>query len=247
MTDGAGEISGGAKIGRPLKRMFDAVPARYDLLNRLLTFGFDERWRRAAASRCLEDNPQRVLDLCCGTGDLALHVARKADPGTEVIGLDYSPLMLEIARRKAESLSGGRSVRFEEGDASRMEFPDGAFDTVGTAYAFRNLTWHNPLRDEALMEIMRVLRPGGRFVVVETSQPSSRLLRRLFHAYLRIVTAPVGGLISGNRPAYSYLARSAERFHTPEEVSEMLLSAGFSRFGTEPQLGGIAAIHVAIK
>jgi len=231
----------------PLKRMFDAVPRRYDLLNRLLTLGLDEHWRHRAAQRCLSGAPQRVLDLCCGTGDLALQLARHTGPGTEIVGLDYSTGMLELARRKAAGSDQPARLCFTEADAANMDFPDGRFDAVGIAFAFRNLSWRNPLRDRALAEVLRVLRPGGRFVIVETSQPASAIVRAGFHAYLGAVVAPLGGLISGRNGAYHYLAKSARGFYDAEEVTQMLLDAGFEPVQAEPLLGGVAAIHVAAR
>ena len=232
---------------RPLKRMFDAVPDRYDLLNRLLTLRLDERWRCRAADLCIARNPSRVLDLCCGTGDLALHISHKAPESVEVLGLDYSPAMLEIARAKAERSRPKETLRFVEGDAASMRFPDEHFDVVGIAFGFRNLTWKNPIKDQALAEVRRVLRPGGAFVVVETSQPTNRFLRVGFHSYLRTAVAAVGGVISGKGGAYRYLAESARRFFTAEEVSSMLSAAGLEPETVETLFGGVAAIHVAVK
>lgn len=226
--------------------MFDAVPRRYDMLNRLLTLRFDERWRAQAARLCLADKPARVLDLCCGTGDLALRLARRA-AGAEVQALDYSAGMLELARRKAGRTPAGQAIRFVEGDAAALPFLDGHFDAVGIAYAFRNLTWHNPLTARALAEVRRVLKPGGRFVIVETSQPANRLLRLGFHLYLRLVVAPLGSLLSGHAGAYRYLALSARNFFSAPEVCDMLQRAGFSQVTYQRQLGGVAAIHVALK
>jgi len=232
---------------RPLKRMFDAVPRRYDLVNRLLTFGLDECWRRRTARRCLEHNPSRVLDLCCGTGDLALHLAKLAGGDVEVVGVDFSPEMLAVARDKASRSPAAGTVSFVEGDASALEFGDGTFGAVGIAYGFRNLTWRNPLKDRALAEVLRVLRPGGVFVIVETSQPGNGLLRALLHTYLKIVAAPLGGWISGNRAAYHYLAESVRHFYQAPEVREMLLGTGFAQVRAENLLGGVAAIHIAVK
>jgi len=232
---------------RPLERMFDAIPERYDLLNRVLTFGLDEVWRERAAQRCLEAEPSRVLDLCCGTGDLALHLTQQSKRPIQVVGLDYSPGMLARAREKAARVSAPGSLRFVAGDAASMEFPDGHFDAVGIAFAFRNLTWRNPLTDRALAEVRRVLRPGGIFVVVETSQPRSLLWRTGFHAYLASIVAPVGSVVSGRRGAYHYLARSARGFFDADEVCRILDEAGFDDVSAEPLFGGIAALHVATR
>jgi len=231
---------------RPLKHMFDMVPERYDLINRLLTVGWDERWRRRAARQCLAGGARRVLDLCCGTGDLALHLARESGGSSEIVAVDYSALMLAIARRKALRAGAASAVRFVEGDAAALAFPDQHFDAVGIAFAFRNLTWRNPVREAALAELRRVLRPGGRFVVVETSQPDSRLLRSAFHVYLSTVTASVGASLSGHGSAYRYLAESARNYYGSAQVSAILHGAGFAHVSCERLLGGIAAIHVAI-
>ncbi len=238
-------VESGAR--RPLKRMFDSVPDRYDLLNRVLTLRLDERWRKRAARRCLEHGPSRVLDLCCGTGDLALHICRMANSPIEVVGLDYSAGMLDTARKKAARLNSTVPADFIEGDAGSMEFPDEHFDVVGIAFAFRNLTWKNPLKDAALAEVRRVLRPGGKFVIVETSQPNNRLVRVGFHMYLTTAVATLGGLISRHGGAYRYLAESARRFYGAAEVSTMLGDAGLETTEVVTLLGGAAAIHVANK
>lgn len=227
---------------RPLHGMFTAVPPRYDLVNYIITFGFDRRWRRAAARMCLDAQPRRVLDLGCGTGDLAIAISRLAR-GLEITGLDYSQPMLEIARRKAGELG----ITFINGDAAGLTFPDGHFDCVGISFAFRNLTYRNPLTSRALSEVLRVLKPGGRFVVVETSQPESKLIRWLFHRYLLCFAAKAGYWLSGNRGAYRYLAESAAGFYMPEEVERLLLDAGFRQVSYRPLLFGAAGIHIAVR
>jgi len=155
--------------------------------------------------------------------------------------------MLETARKKAERANSAVPARFVEGDAGSMQFPDDHFDVVGIAFAFRNLTWHNPLKDAALAEVRRVLRPGGSFVIVETSQPNSRPLRLGYHMYLSTAVATVGGLLSGHRGAYRYLAESARRFYDAAEVSLLLEEAGFETRQVELLFGGAAAIHVVRK
>jgi demethylmenaquinone methyltransferase/2-methoxy-6-polyprenyl-1,4-benzoquinol methylase len=227
--------------------MFDTVHGRYDLLNRLLTLRFDERWRRRAARLCLEGKPFRVLDLCCGTGDLTLQLARRSEREVEVVGLDFSPTMLLEARKKGSRLKKDRAVHFAIGDASAMQFQAAAFDAVGIAFAFRNLTWRNRLQEEVLAEVLRVLRPGGRFVIVETSQPGNRMLRAAFHGYMGAMVARVGGALSRRKGAYRYLARSAQNFYDSDSVCALLEGAGFEEIEVQTLLGGIAAIHVAFK
>lgn len=226
--------------------MFTAVPRRYDLINHVMTWYLDTRWRRKTARACLDGDPRRVLDLCCGTGDLAIDITRLSGKGVEVTGLDYSEPMLRIAADKAAAIEG-ITIGFVHGDASAMPFMEGYFDCVGISFAFRNLTYKNPLTPGYLSEVYRVLSPGGRFVIVETSQPKSRLIRGLFHRYLRWFVAPVGARISGNEGAYRYLAASAERFYGPEEVGDLLKSVGFSGFSFRRLLLGASAVYVAVK
>ncbi len=230
-----------------LHDVFTSVPPRYDLINRLVTLGLDKRWRGQAARECLVSHPARVLDLCCGTGDLAVEVARLAGDDVAVVGLDYSQPMLDMAARKAEQLGDGRRPSFTCGDVAHLPFPQGYFDCVGISFAFRNLTYANPLAQRYLAETLRVLSDGGRFVIVETSQPGLRLVRQLYHLYLRQFVFRLGYLISGNRKAYRYLAESAARFYTPDELEKTLVAAGFRRVSCRRFLLGAVSIHVAVK
>ena len=161
--------------------MFVAVPLHYDLINRLFTWGLDERWRRQVALECLKGQPKRLLDLCCGTGDLALRLANLAVDDVSIVGIDFSLPMLRLAREKAESSGKSDQVTFVYGDTATMPFPDEYFDCIGISFAFRNLTYKNRLALRYLSEVLRVLKPGGRFAIVESSQPSSLLVRELFH------------------------------------------------------------------
>ncbi len=223
--------------------MFMAVPPSYDLLNRLLTFRFDERWRMQATKAMLQEAPEQVLDLCTGTGDLALRIRKYALDSTVVSALDYSAPMLEEARRKAKK-RGAANIHFVEGDVAALPFVDEHFDAIGIAFAFRNLTFKNPDTARFLAEILRVLKPGGRFVIVETSQPSNSVMRFLTHTYLQYVTVPLGGLISGHRAAYHYLAHSAINYYTAEQMQSLLLDAGFGRVDYKLFLTGVAGLWV---
>jgi len=227
--------------------MFTAVPPRYDLVNRIITLGLDKRWRRLASQTCLEEKPRRILDVGCGTGDLTINIARLAGENIEITGLDYSPPMLEIAKIKAEKAGVGRKISFLSGDATSIPFADDYFDCACISFAFRNLTYKNPLGTPYLAEVKRVLKPGGRYVIVESSQPENRIIRFFFHFYVRIFVKPVGMLLSGNKGAYRYLADSMAHFYSPEEVKDMLLKAGFRNIRHRPLLWGAAGIHAAEK
>ena len=230
---------------RPLYEMFNTVPRHYDLLNKLMTLGLDKKWRNKAAQACLTHSPESVLDICCGTGDLAHTVSLVKDTNTKIYALDYSRLMLDIAVQKIELLVDKPSLII--GDASRLPFQDESFDCVGISFAFRNLTYRNPRISDHLAEIFRIIKSGGRFVIVESSQPKSSLIRKLFHIYLRFYVAKIGAFISGNKGAYNYLAESAMRFYKPDEIKEILMQAGFSRVDYEPLFFGAAGIQIAVK
>ena len=236
-----------ATPGKTLYGMFTSIPRRYDLINTIITWRLDKGWRLKAARECLKSQPARVLDLCCGTGDLVITIAQLAQHDVDLTGIDYSQPMLDIASRKAEILARGRKISFIPGDAAELPFPEGHFDCAGISFAFRNLTYKNPLAQKHLSEVFRVLKPGGRFVIVESSQPKSTLIRAVFHLYLGWFVFRTGHLLSGNRQAYHYLSESAARFFTPEEVKEMLLGTGFRHVSYRPLFLGAAGIHIATK
>lgn len=243
MTDPADKIT----RTEPLHQMFTAVPPRYDLINHIITWGLDKRWRRKIAAECLALHPDKVLDLCCGTGDLAINLAQLARNGTEITGTDYSEPMLEIAVQKAALLPPDKKPSFIYANAANLPFPDDYFDCVGISFAFRNLTYKNSSAERYIAEVLRVLKPGGRFVIVETTQPGLKLIRALYHLYLRWFAYRVGSYLSGNRGAYRYLAESAARFYDSGEVKELLTASGFRRVYFKPLLFGVAGIHTAIK
>ena len=232
---------------KPLHNIFTAVPERYDLINRIFTWGLDKRWRRKAASLCLETHPDTILDLCCGTSDLAIRLAQLAASSTKVVGLDYSPPMLEKAAEKAKYLQLKDALNFVHGDVNDLPFPDEYFDCIGISFAFRNLTYKNPNTPRYLSEIVRVLKNGGYFVIVESSQPPNKFIRKLDHLYLRTFVRWMGTFLSKNKPAYNYLTESASKFYTAEELSDFLAQAGFSKVTVKRLLFGAAAIHVAAK
>ncbi len=233
---------------RFLHGVFTAVPPRYDLINHLMTFGMDFGWRRLAARRCLAGGTKRFLDLCCGTGDLSLAVARLGGGDVDVFGIDYSQPMLARARNKAAVAGNGKPV-FVAGDILAIPFPDGYFDAAGISFAFRNLTYHNPLAQRYLAEVRRVLKPGGRFVIVESSQPKPRpaLVKWMHRFYVSQFVYRLGWWVSGNRKSYAYLAESAVNYYSPEELKGLLEAAGFGKVSFRRLFFGAAAIHVAVK
>jgi demethylmenaquinone methyltransferase/2-methoxy-6-polyprenyl-1,4-benzoquinol methylase len=210
-----------------------------------MTLGLDKKWRTRAAQACLASSPGSVLDICCGTGDLAHHLSINKNDNTKIFALDYSRLMLDIAVQKNGLLKVKPSLII--GDVSRPPFQDETFDCIGISFAFRNLTYKNPKISNHLAEILRILKPGGRFVIVESSQPESSLIRKVFHIYLRVYVAKIGAIISGEKGAYNYLAESARQFYTPEQIEDMLIKTGFSRIDYQPLFFGAAGIHVAVK
>jgi demethylmenaquinone methyltransferase/2-methoxy-6-polyprenyl-1,4-benzoquinol methylase len=232
---------------KPLYSIFTTVPDRYDLINRIFTWGLDRRWRLKAARLCLESQPQKILDLCCGTGDLAISLAQMANSPTKIIGLDYSQPMLDKAAEKANRLILKTKIDFVHGDVTDLPFPDNNFDCIGISFAFRNLTYKNPNTTRYLSEIFRVIKKGGRFVIVESSQPPNRFIRKLDHIYLRTFVRWMGTFISKNKPAYVYLTESARKFYTAEELSDLLAQTGFSKVSIKRLLLGATAIHVAVK
>jgi len=234
------------KKWRPLEKMFNEVPARYDMLNRVITWRLDERWRKTAVRSCLEGAPSRVLDLCTGTGDLAIRLAKSVNGETRIKALDYSQPMLEVARGKADK-ANLYNIEFIHGDAALMPIENEDLDVVGIAFAFRNLTYKNPDREKFLQEIYRVLKSQGKFVIVESSQPENRLMRSLFRLYLKVFVAGIGGWLSGHKGAYRYLAASARNFYEPAEIKELLSGTGFTRVEYRAFLGGIAGLTVATK
>lgn len=231
---------------RPTQKIFTEVPPKYDLLNRVLTLNLDEGWRRKTAAEVLRNSPGRVLDLCCGTADLTMHLAANADKKTELYGLDFSHTMLERAAKKVAVFGDGR-VKLLQGDAGNMPFESNYFDAIGISFGFRNLTFQNPDAQLHIREVLRVLKPGGRFVIVETSQPANGFIRFFYHMYHNLITAPLGGLLSGNKPAYRYLAYSANHYYTLPQLSALLKNAGFRKTTGIPLMLGASAIMIAEK
>lgn len=227
-----------------IQKIFAEVPSTYEFVNHLLTGGLDIVWRRRAVRIAVEGaGGGRWLDVCSGTGETAAYLSRSAPNGTEVFVADFSMPML----RHATTRPGRERVHFSVADAGRLPFPDSTFELVTISFATRNINTSRTGLVRCLTEFHRVLKPGGRFVNLETSQPESRILRALVHGYVRTLVRPVGGTLSGSRAAYRYLSETIPRFHPAEEFSRIISEAGFTDVRFTPLLFGVAAIHQGIR
>jgi demethylmenaquinone methyltransferase/2-methoxy-6-polyprenyl-1,4-benzoquinol methylase len=210
--------------------MFDAIAPRYDLINRLMTFGMDQAWRRATVRALALPDGAVVLDLACGTGDLSRLATRE---GYRVIGADLSAGMLA---------ANGAGLPVLEADVSNLPFADGSFDGVVCGYALRNFTDLGP----ALAETARILRPGGRLAVLEVDAPSSRALRAGYDIWFNRVVPVLGGALS-DREAYRYLPRSVAYLPPASELRRLLSLAGYSTIGIRPLAGGLSQLLMATR
>ncbi|MGH3102970.1 MAG: ubiquinone/menaquinone biosynthesis methyltransferase [Gaiellaceae bacterium] len=210
-----------------VRSMFDRIAPVYDAMNRIMTAGLDRRWRRATA-RAVVRPGDRVLDVCCGTGDLAL---ADRDAGGEVTGLDFSERMLERARRKSGE------IEWVRGDALALPFAAAAFDAATVGFGVRNV----PELEPALAELRRVLRPGGRLAVLEITRPRG-VLSPFFRLWFDGIVPLLGKVLPGGA-AYTYLPASVRRFPGPEDLAAAIASAGFANVGYRLFAGGIVALH----
>ena len=224
-----------------VNRMFDRVAGRYDALNSLMTAGLHHRWRERAAARTGLGPGDSALDVCCGTGDLALELSKLVSPGGHVVGCDFSEPMLDLAREKAAARATD-GVRFEWADALELPYDGERFDAVTVGFGVRNLAD----LDRGLREMARVLKAGGRAVILEITQPSRPPLSSFYSLWFdRIV--PLLGAFSSNPEAYSYLPESVRSFPDPHKLAEKMDSAGFKAIRYTVLAGGIIAIHSGVR
>jgi demethylmenaquinone methyltransferase/2-methoxy-6-polyprenyl-1,4-benzoquinol methylase len=232
-----------AEKARYIRRMFDAIAPRYDLTNALISGGLHSRWKQATATLTQMPSGSRALDVCCGTGDLALLLARLVGPRGHVIGIDISERMLSLARQKAAAARLGTRLEFALGDAEALALRDAAFDGATVGFGIRN-TVHPEV---ALREFYRVLRPGARLAILEFSTPRSAMVRRLYDWYSFTVIPWLGHLASRHDDAYLYLPTSVRTWPDQEAFAAMMAGAGFEQVRYYDLLTGITAIHVGVR
>jgi demethylmenaquinone methyltransferase/2-methoxy-6-polyprenyl-1,4-benzoquinol methylase len=244
--DGA---SGEQEAASQVREMFGGIAPRYDLLNHLLSLNMDRLWRRRLARRfqhVLNHPDALVLDVCCGTGDLTLALARRGR--ATLIGSDFAHPMLVRAEGKSrgkrkQNQGEGNIAGYIEADALSLPFSDGGFDLVTAAFGFRNLANY----DRGLRELRRVLKPGGEIAILEFSEPQGAVLGRIYRFYFTRILPRVGRAISGNSFAYSYLPNSVEKFPAPEDLAKRMSRVGFTKPSYELWTGGSVALYRATK
>lgn len=228
--------------GRAIRQMFDEIAPRYDLLNRLLSFGIDRRWRRIAVRQLAVPPGGRVLDVATGTGDVALEIARQTDPSVRVVGADFTQGMLVRGREKiAASRHSGR-IELVNAPCEALPHPDNTFDGVTIAFGIRNVVD----RERGLCEMARVIKPGGRVVILEFATPRSRLFRAVYLFYFHRLLPRLGGLLS-RRSAYQYLPESVQEFPDRQAFLGMMSAAGLAALRRIELTGGVAVIYVGEK
>jgi len=206
-----------------VQQMFDNIAPTYDKLNHIMSLSVDKLWRRHALKEIVDGTPQRILDVACGTGDSTISIAKAAAEGTEVIGADISEGMMALVKGKAEKAGVGERISLQVADGEALPFGEGTFDRVTCAFGIRNFEH----KERGLEEFLRVLKPGGKVVVLELSVPQNKVVRWVYDLYFLHILPWVGGSISGDRAAYRYLPASVHNFPPPDGFCRMMEEAGF--------------------
>ena len=224
-----------------VQEMFNGIAPKYDLLNHLLSLGIDKAWRRKAMRELERGAKDRVLDVACGTGDFSIEALRHGV--RQVVGVDISENMLAVAREKARDKGLEEQLEFLYGDSEQLTFPDGNFDAVTVAFGVRNFEH----LERGLREMCRVLRPGGRVVILEFSTPDRFPMKQLYRFYFKHILPRVGGLVSGDRGAYEYLPASVFAFPQGDRFLDIMRACGFRDVRRRPLTFGIATLYAGEK
>lgn len=222
--------------------MFDKIAGRYDVMNHFLSARTDIRWRKKAIRKLKKDNPQQILDIATGTADMALLAYKMLKP-EKIVGIDISDKMLEIGEKKIEKEQLGNNIQLQYGDSETINFAENSFDAVMVAFGVRN--FEN--LDKGLTEMYRVLKPGGRLLILEFSKPRRRLVKRFYNWYMNIVAPQVAGWFKQNKEAYLYLCESADAFPDRQYFIDILNKAGYSDTQCKPLSLGICCIYTGRK
>ena len=222
--------------------MFDNIAFRYDFLNRFLSAGIDVRWRKAALKQLQSINPKKILDVATGTADVAIMATKVLAP-EKVIGIDISDGMLELGRKKVTEQQLGNIIELQNGDSETINFLDNTFDAVTVSFGVRNFEH----LEKGLAEILRVLKPGGKLVVLEFSKPKAPVIKQFYNVYMKIVAPTMGKLFSKNRNAYKYLDESIKKFPEGKNFTQILDSLGYRNTYCKPQSAGICSIYCGEK
>jgi demethylmenaquinone methyltransferase/2-methoxy-6-polyprenyl-1,4-benzoquinol methylase len=227
---------------KQVSRMFDRIAPYYDFLNHFLSLGIDRGWRRKAILEVAKDNPQQILDIATGTADLAIAMAECSKP-QEVIGVDIAPKMLEIGRVKVRDKKLSKIVHLEDGDSQDLHFPENRFDVVTSAFGVRNFED----LDKGLAEMYRVLKPGGKIVVLEFSRPKIFPFKQLFNLYFKYLLPFIGRFTSNDERAYEYLYESVQVFPDGQEFLNIFEKTGFKSNRCTALTLGVCSIYVGFK
>ncbi|GHC09865.1 bifunctional demethylmenaquinone methyltransferase/2-methoxy-6-polyprenyl-1,4-benzoquinol methylase UbiE [Cerasicoccus arenae] len=228
--------------GAAINRMFGEIAHRYDAANHLLSGGVDYYWRRVLVGKVARANPQVIVDLATGSGDVAFAIRNKLPASVELAGLDFCEPMLDEARAKQKERYGDEAIRFAFGDCLNLPLADESTDVITIAFGVRNFED----RIRGLQEMRRSLRPGGRLLILEFSQPYA-WFRPFYYVYLKCILPTLASLVTGKKDAYSYLADSIEGFPARDTLSAQILKAGFAEVSATPLTFGIVAIHEAVR
>ena len=222
-------------------QMFDNISENYDDLNRVISFGIDVKWRKKVVAIVGENSPKQILDIATGTGDLAIMMA-ELNPD-RIVGLDISAGMLDVGKQKIAKANLSDMIEMIVGDSEKMPFDDNTFDAITVSFGVRNFA----NLDKGLKEIKRVLKPGGTFVVLETSVPTKFLYKQGYRFHTSVILPIIGKLFSKDKVAYSYLSESANSFPFGEKFNNILLKNGFTTATDKPVTFGVASIYIATK
>jgi demethylmenaquinone methyltransferase/2-methoxy-6-polyprenyl-1,4-benzoquinol methylase len=225
-----------------VEQMFDTISGNYDDLNRVISLGTDTKWRKKVVKMVADRNPESILDIATGTGDLAIKFAT-ATQANRIIGLDLSEGMLSMAKKKISGSEISEKLVFVQGDSEALDFEDNLFDVVTVSFGIRN--FEN--LEKGLSEIYRVLKKNGLFVILETSIPTKSPFKQGYHFYSRSILPLIGKLFSKDKVAYSYLSESASLFPFGNELNNILRKSGFIEVENKPQTFGVATIYTATK